>query len=138
MVEVFKDALKPLGRVIRVEAVTGLAAGEEAGLGLHGGRHSGELDWPDMDGRGRGDGKVHGGELLRSNAAGESGFYRCLGAFSGKHFAECLADSVDHGTTGRQLPSIEREPIVKLGIELFARRERHIFEVHGKELCGRG
>jgi len=32
LVESSKDALKPLGRVIRVEAVTGLAAGEELAL----------------------------------------------------------------------------------------------------------
>jgi hypothetical protein len=60
-------------------------------------------------------------ELLRAQAAGESGFHRCLDAFGRQHFFECLADSFEHGAVGGQEAVIEREALVKLGVEFFAR-----------------
>ncbi len=113
--------LKTDGCVLGVEAVSGLAAGQKAGLGLHSGRDAGKLDAADMHRR-RDDCEVHRRELLRAQAAGESGFHRCLDAFGRQHLFKCLANSFKHGAVGRQEAAIEREALVKLGVEFFARR----------------
>ncbi len=75
--------------------------------------------------------------FLRSNPTGESGFHRYLRAFGRQHLFECVADSVDHGTTCGQLATIERKTVMKSAVKFFARRKRHILQVHGEELAGR-
>ena len=80
--------------------------------------------------------KFDGGDFLRAQAAGESGFHCCLDALGREHLFERLADSFEHGAIGGQEAVIEREARVELVVELLARLERQIVEVHGVELAG--
>ena len=86
--------------------------------------------------RRRADSEIHCRDFLRAKIAVEIGFDRGFDALGREHCFKCLANSFQHGAIGGQQTVIERESLVKLVVELFARLEREIVEVDRIELAG--
>ena len=87
--------------------------------------------------RRRNDRKVYRRQLLRAQAARQGCLHRCLHAFGSQHLFECLAHSILYAAGCRQQAVIEPEALVKLAVQFFARRKRHILQMHRVELARR-
>ena len=81
LVEILEGALETDCGVLRIELVSGLAGDKRLALACMAAETPASWMGPMRTAR-RGDGEVHGRDFFGAQAAGESGFHRCLDALA--------------------------------------------------------